>query len=98
MHTHKPITAGIAALALALGTAAPAAARPFITDAQGSNVPAPLIAQPPVQATSHHNNGDGSDWGYIAAGAGAASLALIGIGGTVAGRRQRRTRRSAVAT
>jgi hypothetical protein len=97
MHTHKPITAAIAALALALGTASPAVARPFITDAQGSNVPAPVIAQPPVQATSHHNNGSGFDWGYVAAGTGAVSLALIGIGGTVVGRRQRRTRSSALA-
>jgi len=104
LHTHNRITAGIAALAIALATAAPAAARPFDLNGQGSNVPVAVnaqppvqTAQPPVQTTAHHNNRDGSDWGYIAAGAGAASLALIGIGSTVAGRRQRRTRRSAVA-
>jgi hypothetical protein len=97
LHTHKRITAGIAALALALATAAPAAARPFDLNAQGPNVPVAVNAQPPVQTTAHHNSGDDADWGYIAAGAGAASLALIGIGSSVAGRRQRRTRRSAVA-
>jgi hypothetical protein len=95
LHTHKRITAGIAALAIALATAAPAAARPFDLNGQGSNVTVNPNVQPIVQATSHHSSGDGSDWGYIAAGAGAASLALIGIGSTVAGRRQRRTRQSA---
>ena len=98
LHTHKRITAGIAALGLALGTAAPATARPFDLNQQGSNVPAGMNLQPPVQAASHHGSGNGSDWGYIAAGAGAASLALIGIGGTAVGRRQRRTRSSALAT
>ena len=95
--THKRITSGLAALALALATATPAAARPFDLNAQGSNVPAGLNAPPPVQAASHHSSGTGFDWGYVAAGTGAVSLALIGIGGTAVGRRQRRTRKAAIA-
>jgi hypothetical protein len=97
LHTPKRMTAGIAALALALATAAPAAARPFDLNGQGSNLTVNPYVQPTVQATSHHSSGDGSDWAYIAAGAGAVSLALIGIGGTVAGRRQRRAAGSTVA-
>ena len=97
LHTHKRITAGIAALALALATAAPAAARPFDLNGQGPNVTVNPYVLPTVQANSHHSTGNGSDWGYIAAGAGAVSLTLIGVGGTVASRRQRRTRRAAVA-
>jgi hypothetical protein len=94
LHTHKRIAAGIAALTLALGTAAPAAAMPNQLGlfSAGPNV------QPTVQATSHGSGGSSSSgWGYIAAGGGVTSLALIGIGGTVAGRRQRRTGRSTVA-
>ena len=77
LHTHNRITAGIAALAIALSTAAPAAARPFDLNGQGSNVPVAVNAQPPVQSTAPHNNGNGSDWGYLAAGdVGSAELLL----------------------
>ena len=96
-HTHKRIASGIAAIALALGTVAPAAARPIDLNAQGTNVPAGLAKEPSVQPATHHSSSNGSDWGYIAAGAGAASLALIGIGGTTVARRQRRIRQSALA-
>jgi hypothetical protein len=87
-HTHKRITAGIAALTLALGNAAPAAAMINHLDAAGPTVP-------PAVQTINHGSGGSSDWGYIAAGAGVTSLTLIGIGGSVAGRRQRRTGKSA---
>jgi hypothetical protein len=92
LHTHNRIAAGIAALTLALGTAAPAAAMP---NDLGLFSAGPTV-QPTIQATSH-GSGSSSDWGYIAAGAGVTSLALIGIGGTVAGRRQRRAGKSTVA-
>jgi hypothetical protein len=107
--THKRIAGGLAVLALALATATPAAARPFITDAQGSIVPAPTALVHPasshatgsgalVHTVSRHASGGGFDWDYVAAGVGAASLVLIGaIGGTAVGRRQRRTRGSALA-
>ncbi|HYB26186.1 MAG TPA: hypothetical protein VEF89_06210 [Solirubrobacteraceae bacterium] len=93
LHAHKRTTSGIAALALALATAAPAAGMPNTLDEFG---PAGANAQPPAQAAIHHNSGSGSDWGYLAAGGAATSLILIGIGGTVAGRRQRRARKPAV--
>ncbi len=98
LHTHKRITSGLAALTLALATATPAAARPFdLNGGQGTVAPAGLSTSPPVQTASHHSNGTDSDWGYLAAGTGVVSLALIGLGGTTVARRQRRTRRSAIA-
>ncbi len=89
-------TAGIISAALALGIAAPAGARPFDLNEQGSYVPAESAqtqAQGVAATTSHtsHTSSGISDWGYVAIGSGAASLALIGVGGTrVAGRRRQR--------
>ncbi len=91
-HAHKRITAGIAATALALGTAAPAAAMPI--GPGGNGTPTSVSPQPSVQPAIHHGSGTNSDWAYLAAGTGVASLALLGIGGTALGRRQRRTRES----
>ncbi|MDQ6729273.1 MAG: hypothetical protein M3022_02940 [Actinomycetota bacterium] len=89
-------TAGIVSLALALGVAAPAAARPFNLNQQGSIVsagPAQTYSSNVPAATSHTTSGGISDWGYVAIGSGAASLALIGVGGTrVAGRRRQQPR------
>jgi hypothetical protein len=86
-------TAGIISVALALGIAAPAGARPLDLNQQGSYVPAES-AQTQAQgvpATTSHTSSGISDWGYVAIGSGAASLALIGVGGTrVAGRRRQR--------
>jgi hypothetical protein len=85
-------TAGIISVALALGIAAPAGAKPFDLNQQGSEVPAgsaQVQAQSLPATTRHTTSGGISDWGYVAIGSGAASLALIGIGGTrVAGRRR----------
>jgi hypothetical protein len=66
----------ITALALALGTAAPASAMPAF---QSSS---PIV---------HHANSANSDseWAYVAIGGGAAGLALLGVGGAVADSRRR---------
>ena len=88
-------TAGIVAAALALGVAAPTAgARPFDLNSAGSFVPAGQPAQS-VQTTSHPAGGDISGWGYVAIGSGAASVALVGVGGTRAASRRRQRQRSA---
>lgn len=97
--------AGIVSLALALGVAAPAGARPFDLNQQGSYVPAASAqarASSVPETTSHTTSSGISDWGYVAIGSGAASLALIGFGGTrVAGRRRQQqvtAQRSTIAT
>lgn len=91
-------TAGIVSLALALGVAAPAAARPFDLTQQGSYVSVASAqtrsSNVPV-ATNHTTSSGISDWGYVAIGSGVASLALIGVGGTrVASRRRQQPRAS----
>jgi len=93
LHTRNHLAAGIAALALGLGTAAPAVAMPIDLHGPVSNGSAVVSAPPRVQATSHHSSDGGTDWDYLAAGTGAVSLALLGIGGAALGR-ERRTRRS----
>jgi hypothetical protein len=89
-------TAGIISLALALGAAAPAAARPVDLNQQGSIVsaaPAQTYSSNVPAATSHTTSGGISELGYVAIGSGAASLALICVGGTrVAGRRRQQPR------
>jgi hypothetical protein len=82
--------AGIVSAALALGVAAPAAARSFDLNDQGSYVPVTSAQTQAPSATADHASGGGiSDLGYVAIGSGAASLMLIGVGGTrVAGRRR----------
>ncbi len=80
-------TAGIISVALALGIAAPAGARPFDLNQQGSYAPAES-AQTHAQGVSASTSGI-TDWGYVAIGSGVASLALVGVGGTrVASRRR----------
>jgi hypothetical protein len=86
---------GLASVTLALGVAAPAAARPFDLDKQGSYVPAQsALTQPPnLQAATSHDTGGGiSDLGYVVIGSGIASLTLIGVGGTRAVSSRRRHR------
>lgn len=81
--THRR-TAAVAALTLALGTAAPASARPNLDPGPA---PAPDASVTPA-AGNHQGNGT-NDWTYVAIGSGAASVILIGAGGTlVAGRRR----------
>ena len=103
--THSPShrhAAGIMAATLALGIVAPAAARPI--DPPGAAVSsAPAVAShkliTDVRAGAVPAAGSGvSDWGYVAIGSGAASLVLIGVGGTrAASRRRRRTGQPGIA-
>lgn len=65
---------GITALALALGTAAPASAMPAFQS-----------SSPNIQ----HATASDSEWAYVAIGGGAAGLALLGVGGAVAVSRRR---------
>jgi hypothetical protein len=82
--------AGIVSAALALGMAAPAGARPFDLDNQGSYVPATSAQTQTPSATPGHGAGGVSDLGYVAIGSGVAALTLVGVGGTrVAGNRRR---------
>ena len=92
----------IALAALAIGISAPAAgARPF--DVPGAQVPvAPpaQVASPATQSVEQSSNdptgGDISSVGYVAIGSGAATIALLGAGGTLAATRRRQRRRSAM--
>jgi hypothetical protein len=71
---------------------------PFEQNQQGSYVPArSLQTQAPsgAEATSHSPGGGISDWGYVAIGSGAASLALAGVGGTRVASRRRQQRLTA---
>jgi hypothetical protein len=85
--------------ALAIGISAPAAgARPF--DLTGADAVAPVhVAPPPAQSvaqtSSETSGGDISNVGYVAIGSGAATFALIGVGGTLAATRRRQRRRTA---
>jgi hypothetical protein len=86
--------AGFVAAALALGVAAPTAcARPFDLNSAGSYVQVgPRQSQPNAPA----NAGGGiSDVGIVAIGTGAATLALVGVGGTRAASRRRQRQRTA---
>ena len=86
--------AGIVAAALALGVAAPtASARPFDLNSGDSYVQVgPRQSQPNAPA----NAGGGiSDVGIVAIGTGAATLALVGVGGTRAASRRRQPQRTA---
>ena len=91
----KRRAAGAVVAALALSVGAPTAgARPFDLNPAGSFVPVGSAQTAAPNATSHTNGGDISDWGYVAIGSGAASLALLGIGGTRAAGRRRHRRRT----
>lgn len=98
IHTTRRAAAIIAA-ALALGASAtPASARTFAFNSNGSLVQQSVSSTPAV----HSSTPRGSDFETVdvAIGGGAAGLALLGIGGTVAVRRrrerQRTTRRSTI--
>ena len=92
LNANTRIASGIAALTIAAAAAAPAAARPLGSRDASSPLPTEVSA-PSVQTVAHHDGGS-FEWGYVAGGAGAASLALVAVGAAVSGRRQRRTRRS----
>jgi hypothetical protein len=85
--------------ALAIGISAPAAgARPLDLNAANSLVPV-NVSPPPFQSVEPSNGnasgGDISDVGYIAIGSGAATIALMGVGGTLAATRRRHRRHMA---
>jgi hypothetical protein len=84
--------AGIVSVALALSVAAPAGARPFDLDNQGSYVPVASAQPQPPSATDSHGAGGVSDLGYVAIGSGAAALTLVGVGGTRVASNRRRQR------
>ena len=90
-------TATVIALAMAFGpTIAPAAARVFNQNAQGSIVFPPQPASAPL-IRSQPATDNSLDWGYIAIGSGTAAVVLLGVAGTLASGRHRRppaTRRS----
>ncbi|MGZ4197628.1 MAG: hypothetical protein ACXVUE_09115 [Solirubrobacteraceae bacterium] len=97
----RATTIGLAALAI--GISAPAAgARPF--DLSGTaQVPvappvqvAPPVAQSVELGSNDATGGDISNVGYVAIGSGAATIALLGAGGTLAATRRRQRRRSAM--
>jgi hypothetical protein len=92
-------TAVIAALALALGPAGTALAKPS-DDPSSPNVQHPQVqsfdvVDVPAAPTTPHASGGGSTWPYLAIGGGAVGIALVGAGGAVAAsqRRHRRTER-----
>jgi hypothetical protein len=78
------------AAALALSSAAaPASARFFDRNNQGSiTFPPQPTSQPTVSTPPSHSGG--SDWGELAIGSSATALALLAIGGTLASRRPRK--------
>jgi MYXO-CTERM domain-containing protein len=89
----------VVAVALALGTiAGPVSARTFDFNSNGS-----LVQQPAPSASPGANpasSGTGIEWGYIAIGASAAALALIGVGAITTSRRrshQDKPRRATIA-
>ena len=93
----------IALVALAIGITAPAAgARPFELNGTGQVPVAPPVQAAPAAAQSvkptsnSATGGDISNVGYVAIGSGAATIALLGAGGTLAATRRRQRRRSAV--
>ena len=92
-------TATALALALTLGTAGPATAQPIGGYTGGGLKPTSPYASNISYTTptpTLRPKGAGSEWAYVAIGSGAAGLALVGVGGTVAAgrRRQRREARS----
>ena len=94
-------TAGIVAGALALGVTAPASARPAFVNSTGSDAPASAsISQQAPRSALSHPSGSDVNWGTVAIGTGIGSMALIGVGGTIAvSRRHRRAdaRRATIA-
>jgi hypothetical protein len=87
----------IALAALAIGISAPAAGARI--DLNGADSVAPVQVAPPlaqsVEPSTNNADGDISNVGYVAIGSGAATLALVGVGGTLAATRRRHRRRIA---
>ena len=92
-HEHTRTATGLAALALALGTAGTATAKPVGPDSPPWT--APPVSQQAV-AGPQHTAGSGFDWAYVAIAGGATGLVLIGVGGAVAAgqRRDRKERQT----
>lgn len=89
----KHRTAAAIAAALALGIAAPAAARPIdLGPGVRSFTPAPAPTTTVHATASRPSGSNTSDWGYVAIASGVASLAIISVGGTRAATRRRRQR------
>lgn len=75
----------VVAMALALGTiAGPASARTFDFNSHGSLVQQPAPSTSP--AANPASSGSGIEWSYIAIGASAAALAMIGVGAVATSR------------
>jgi hypothetical protein len=92
IHNHTRAATGLA-LALALGTAGTATAKPIGPDSPPWTAP-PQSQQ--VVAVPQHPAGSGTEWAYVAIAGGATGLVLIGVGGTVAaGQRRHRKERQA---
>jgi hypothetical protein len=101
--TNRRVVAAIAAGVLALGVGAPTAgASPVDLTSDPDASAGSTQIQPGTPVSTNHNTGSEiSDWGVVAIGTGAASLALISIGGTRAAtrrRHQQRTARQSIAT
>lgn len=83
-------TTALLTAALSLGIAAPAGARPFDLNANGSMVPV-QIAPPTVQSAAPSGSGGGiSDLGYVGIGTGGVAVVLLGAGGIRTATRRRR--------
>jgi hypothetical protein len=85
--------AGIAALALALGPAGAAFAKPV------DDPSSPAVKHPPVQdfqvvslPTARPASDGSSAWPYVAIGGGAVGLAVAGVGGAAVARERRHRR------
>jgi hypothetical protein len=94
---NRRVLAAVAAGVLALGVGAPAAgASPvdLTSDSDASAGSTQIQPGTPV-STNRNTGGDISDWGVVAIGTGAASLALISIGGTRAASRRRHQQQTA---
>lgn len=90
--THTRAATGLA-LALALGTAGTATAKPIGPDSPPWTAP-PVSQQ--VVASPQQATGSDNEWAYVAIAGGATGLVLIGVGGTLAaGQRRRRNERQA---
>ena len=65
------------AVAVALGTAGAAMAKPIDVSSVGSSRPAPYVSAPSRPATPHTTAG-GSGWAYVAIGSGAVGVTVVG--------------------
>ena len=81
-------TAALLTAALSVGIAAPAGARPFDLNSQGSFVPV-NINPPAVQSVASSAGGGISDLGYVGIGTGGVAVVLISAGGIRTATRRR---------